>query len=552
MLKPAKNQQIPEKTREVAWAAFPKGAQVMVMRDELGPIFEDKDFAELFSWTGQPGISPAQLAMVTVMQYIENLTDRQTADAVRARIDWKYALGLDLEDAGFNYSVLSEFRTRLIAGEKDGILLNAILACCAEKGLLGGKKLQRTDSTHVLAAVRNLNTIEIVGESMRRALDEIAVVAPSWLEMHLQPEWLKRYGRPIDTLRLPKRQGKQIELVKAIGYDGYGLLKAIYETEGAPPILSELRSVDVLRQVWVQWFYCEEEQIHWRTRKGAGLPPAHRMITSPDDLEARYTVKREMPWVGYKVHVTETCDPDHPRLLTQVETTPATTHDIHLAEPIQKDLFSRGLGPDTMLVDSGYIEADLLVSSMERGVGLVGPAPANKTWQAKDEEAFDHTRFVIDWENMVATCPAGQQSDRCHRRKTRRGTTNWIFAFNLSSCGQCSLRARCTTAQKSGRSLTVYPPEQYQALQAAREREDTEEYQQLYAKRAGVEGTISQAVRTTGLRRSRYRGLARTRLQHLASAAALNVIRSVAWLRGERPVVKYVSPFVALASQAAA
>lgn len=552
MLKPTESQSIPEKTRKVAWAAFPRGARAMIMRDELGSIFDDLDFAELFSWTGQPGISPAQLALVTVMQYIENLTDRQAADAVRGRIDWKYALGLELEDAGFHYSVLSEFRKRLIEGEKEDILLNALLARCAERHLLGGKKLQRTDSTHVLAAVRNLNTLEIVGESMRRALDEIALVAPGWLEAQLRPEWLKRYGKPVDIFRLPKGQSKQLDLAEAIGADGYGLLRAIFEQEDIPPILRELRSVEVLRQVWVQQFYYEEGRVYWRTRKGTGLPPAHRMIASPDDLEARYAVKREMPWVGYKVHITETCDPDHPRLLTQVETTLATTHDIHLAGPIQKDLLSRDLGPETMLVDGGYIEADLLVSSAERGIDLVGPAPANKTWQAKDEEAFDHTQFAIDWDNMVATCPAGQQSDRFYQRQTRRGTTNWIFAFNMAGCGKCPLRPRCTTAKKSGRTLTIYPPKQYQALQAAREREETEEYKQLYDKRAGVEGTISQAIRTTGLRRTRYRGLARTRLQHLASAAALNVIRSVAWLRGERPVVRFVSPFVALASQAAA
>jgi len=552
MLKPDCAHEIPERTREVAQAAFPRGARVMTMRDELGEIFVDQDFAELFSWTGQPGISPAQLALVIVMQYMENLTDRQAAHAVRGRIDWKYALGLELEDAGFHYSVLSEFRTRLVAGEKADILLKAILARCADKGLLGGKKLQRTDSTHVLAAVRSLNLIEVVGESMRRVLDEIARVAPVWLEQHLQPDWLKRYGKPIDTLRLPKGPGKQLELAIAMGVDGYGLLRAIYEEDDTPPVLLELRSVEVLRQVWVQQFYCEEGRVHWRTKQSLGLPPAHRMIRSPDDLEARFAVKREMSWTGYKVHVTETCDPDHPRLLTQVETTLATTHDVHLAEPIQQDLLARELAPETMLVDSGYLEADLLVASAKRGIDLVGPPPANKTWQAKDKEALDHTQFAIDWERMVATCPAGQPSDRCHQRQTRRGTTNWVFAFHLSSCRDCPLRPRCTTAKSSGRTLTVYPPEQYQTLQAARERANTEGYQQLYAKRAGVEGTISQAARVTGLRRSRYRGLARTHLQHLASAAALNILRSVAWLGGERPADTPVSPFVALASRAAA
>jgi transposase len=162
---------IPEQTVKVAKAAFPNGNTYMKMRDELGVFFSDDQFADLFSSRGQPALSPWRLALVTIMQYAENLTDRQTADAVRARIDWKYALGLDLADPGFNYSVLSEFRDRLIQGEAEQLLLEKMLSHFKDKGLLKSKGKQRTDSTHVLAKIRTLNRLELVAETMIHTLN---------------------------------------------------------------------------------------------------------------------------------------------------------------------------------------------------------------------------------------------------------------------------------------------------------------------------------------------------------------------------------------------
>src|SRR3990172_7714614 len=162
MLKPDKYAGIPEMTRLIAREAFPQGNIFLTMRDELRPIFEDEQFCDLYPALGQPAVSPARLALVTVMQFVENLTDRQAAQAVRARIDWKYALGLELSDPGFNYSILSEFRSRLIEGGAEQLLLEKILEQCEARGLLGGKKKQRTDSTHVMAAIRVLNFFDLV------------------------------------------------------------------------------------------------------------------------------------------------------------------------------------------------------------------------------------------------------------------------------------------------------------------------------------------------------------------------------------------------------
>ena len=180
-LRPQSVPAVPEQTATVARAAFPKGNRYMRMRDELGPVFADDDFADLFPRRGQPAFAPWRLALVTVFQFAENLTDRQAADAVRARLDWKYALSLDIDDPGFDFSVLSEFRARLLSGEAEGRLLGRMLELFRDRELLANGGRQRTDATHILGAVRELNRLEIVGETLHAALNVLAQVAPAWL-----------------------------------------------------------------------------------------------------------------------------------------------------------------------------------------------------------------------------------------------------------------------------------------------------------------------------------------------------------------------------------
>jgi transposase len=547
MLQPTDTTAIPAMTHLVAHAAFPNGSLAIRLRDAFGPIFSDAAFTELYPALGQPAESPARLALVTILQFVENLPDRQAADAVRARIDWKYALGLDLSDPGFHYSVLSEFRQRLVTHEKARLLLDILLDHCATNGLLDGKRKQRTDSTHVLAAVRALSLLELVGETMRRALSAIAQVAPAWLQLHLAPEWIKRYGRRFDSYHFPKGEAERTALAEQIGRDGVVLLKAVWADE-TPPEVRTLPIVDVLRRIWVQQFYLEAETVHWRTKKQWGQPPATLMIASPEDVEASYCVKRSTEWTGYKVHFTETCATDHPRLITDVETTPATTHDVKMTAAIQDNLAARELLPEVQLVDEGYMDTDLLVTSQQKGVDLVGPIPSHKSWQSRTEDAFDHTQFVIDWDAKQARCPGGRTSTYYAERTTTRGTPNVLFAFRVEDCRACPLRERCTRAGNVGRTLTVYPQVQYEAQERARQRQTTEESKLLYSERAGIEGTISQGVRGMDVRHARYIGLARTHLQHVATAAAINVVRIVDWLMGDQPEPTPRSPLLAFAA----
>src|SRR5918998_103723 len=185
---------IPEDTARVAKAAFPTGNRYLRLRDTFGPLFDSRDFQHLFSPEGRPAEDPARLAVITIVQFVERLSDEQAANAVRSRIDLKYVLALPLEDAGFDASVLSEFRTRLLQGQAEHLLFETVLTTFRDAGLLRSRGSQRTDSTHVLAAVRALNRLECVGTTLRHALNSLAVVAPEWIVAHSHPDWLDRYG----------------------------------------------------------------------------------------------------------------------------------------------------------------------------------------------------------------------------------------------------------------------------------------------------------------------------------------------------------------------
>src|SRR5262245_47581831 len=240
---------VPEDTARVARAAFPKGNPYLLLRDTLGTIFQDDDFAALFPLIGQPGLPPWRLALVTIMQFRENLADRQAAEAVRARIDWKYLLGLELTDAGFDFSALSEFRDRLLAGSAAECLLDKLLERCRALGLLKARGQQRTDSTHVLAAIRVLNRLELVAETLRATLNVLATVAPDWLQGLAPLEWYERYSRRIEDTRLPREQAKRDAYAQTVGEDGFHLLDAL-EAPATPAALRTLPIIATLRQTW--------------------------------------------------------------------------------------------------------------------------------------------------------------------------------------------------------------------------------------------------------------------------------------------------------------
>lgn len=519
---------VPEQTARVAHAAFRTGSLAMHLRDEFGAVYQDELFAPLFPVRGRAVVAPWRLMLVTILQFTEDLTDRQAADAVRSRIDWKYALSLELDDPGFDFSVLSEFRQRLVASGSSQLLLDTLLDQLKARGVLKARGRQRTDSTHVLAAVRAINRIEVVGETLRAALNSLAVAAPHWLRAQLSPEWTDRYQARFNDYRLPRAEADRQAVAETIGADGQRLLQALYDLT-APAWLREVPAVEMLRQVWVQQYHLTADgSVRWRDAKD--LPPANRLIQSPHDPDARFTTKRETRWTGYKVHLTETCDPAEPHLIVHVETTPATTHDSKVMETIHTGLATADLLPAEHLVDQGYVDTELLLTSQTvHGVAVIGPIPTDQSWQAAAGHGFALTDFAVDWEAGTVRCPTGKDSTAWRPATDQYGDPVIHVNFGMADCVACPSRSDCTRSTTSGRKLTLRPRAKHEAMVAARQRQDTAAFKTQYAARAGVEGTLAQGTRVFGLRQARYRGLSKTHLQHVLTAVSMNVVRVLAW-----------------------
>lgn len=532
-LKPSPFGEVPPLTAKIARAAFPKGSLCLRIRDTLGPVFTDDQFAELFPRRGRPGLSPARLAWVLVPQFAEDLTDREAADAARSRIDWKYLLGLELEDPGFDLSVLSEFRDRLVEAGAHRRILDTLPARLVEAKLLRAGGRIRTDSTHVLGAVRVLNRLDNVFTTLQVALEQVAQAAPRWLGSWMPPAWQALYGT---VLKRPKAEADRAALGDRIGGDGRRLWAEATGPE-APEGLVDLPAMRVLREVWVQQFLVEDDQgqgqgrlrLRWRDSKD-GQPPASVRIDSPFDTEARRGVKRGMGWTGYKDHCTETCDPDTPHLVVDAEATPGPVYDGAALAGAHARLADRTLLPDGHLVDSGYADPEAVLAAREdHGITLISPLPADRSRQAADEQGFDLAAFTVDWEKERVTCPAGASSGRWKQTLDDIGPRVHI-AFSARDCRPCPSRESCVRGPRP-RQPTLHVRAEHELLMANRRDQTSREWKARYALRAGVEGTMSRAV-AHGARYARYVGLARKQLQTALTATGLNLIRLDAWFTG--------------------
>src|SRR5712692_8265044 len=398
---------IPEETRQLVQRLSPKGTMVTQLRDALGPIYSDEPFSHLFPKRGRPAEAPWRLALVTVLQAIEGLTDRQAAEFVHTRIDWRYALALPLDDAGFDYSILTDFRQRLLLAQAQDLILEPILQLCRERGYIRARGKQRTDATAVLARVRARSLLESVGESMRAALGAIAAQEPEWLQAHLNPEWGDRYVHRFELARFPKAETQRQLLREQVGQDVGQLLACLDEAQ-TPQELHSLPQVRLLRQVFAQHYEQQGQQIRWRD--GPAVSNEQRIV-SPYDPEARSSRKRDMVWLGYKVHLTETCDQDPgcPHLITQVETTVATLQDSDVLAPIQEHLRAKHLEPALHYVDQAYPSGPELLRQARLGTQIIGPVGQDTSWQQRALRGYGKDDFAIDWQAQVARCPQGQR-----------------------------------------------------------------------------------------------------------------------------------------------
>ena len=395
----------------------------------------------------------------------------------------------------------------------------------ASAGLVKAGGKQRTDSTHVVAAVAALNRLELAGESVRAALEALAAAHPDWVEQRIcVPDLARRYGTPMTSWRPPVSQARRDELAIAYARDGYALLEAVWD-RSAPGWLRGLPAVEVLRRVLLQNYTRTitggKEVIKRREKEpeGDGLPPGHARIASPYDTDARWGVKREEFWLGYKLHITETCDDPppctcrpaaaaqpaagsaaagahdkdcarlvFPNLITNVATTDATVTDNQMTEPVHDALAARNLAPGRHYADSGYASAALVVSALTIwGIALIAPLLADTSAQARAGHGYARADFAVDYDARTVTCPQGKTT-ASWTPCTQHGKDAIVATFSAGDCGPCPARGQCTTGTR--RQLSLLPRNLAEAQAAARTAEKTTRFQADYARRAGVEGTM--------------------------------------------------------------
>ena len=517
---------MPTETERIGQKLLAENDVYRLIGDRLFAQMKEADYADLYSAEGKPGISPIVLAFVTVFQYMEKLADRQAIRALRIRLDWKYALHLPLEYEGFDYSVLSEFRDRLIKGRAEGRVFEQLVKQIQALGLIKERGKQRSDSMAILTKVRRLGRLETVVETLRLAIVAIVEQDPAWGQATLPPSWEEMYGERFVRERYSEKEWQAYEAV--IGENGRWLIERI-DKGSAPAEIQGLPEVQVLKTVWTQQFRTEAGKMVYTDLKQYD---GHTHIESPHDPEARYSRKRHFEWVGDKVQVTETEDAGYPHIITDMVTTSSNRTDFEELPAIQARLAQRKCKPAEHYTDAGYLSGPNLDSSHKQQIDLIGPLPKVSTPQSRLVEGITHEQFLIDAQNHTVTCPQGVVARHPHPVKN-----SFSFRFPKATCALCPLRARCCTG-KGGRTVGVSA--YYELTEAAYARQATEAFKQDYRlHRSGIEGTLSALVRGQGLRVARYIGSKKRKLQAIFSGCAANLHLTARWLAGVRLQVRH-------------
>jgi transposase len=499
---------------------------------------------------------------------MEKLSDRAAVQMVRTRIDWKYALHLPLNDRGLDASVLCEFRARLVGGKLERKIFDALLEKFKEQGLFKGRRQQRTDALQIVAAVRKLNRLELVMETMRLAIEELVEADVEWVKKNVPGEWIETYGEWTESERLVKESGPNGEaeterLLKETGRDGVQLLEQL-EADGQARELRELKAIKRLEQVWRQQYRrvglkdseiaLEMSTKQSRAEEGVG----REIIATPHDVEARYSEKRGIGNTGYKLHLTEVAEEGVPALITDVEVVGAQEYDGGALEGIHERLKERGLLPEEHLVDKGYISGDAIAASQKRGVKLLGPmwgangsqnnetnsASSDVSVKTKEEEdqksgargvnCLELEEFRFNFKQQEALCPKGIRSRHWVKTQRRdRGQAVVVIYWDKKQCLGCPLAPLSVHNHQRGRVVRL--SENYRAIAQRRDEQRKPEFKQKYRRRAGIEASLSTLVRGYKGRRTPYRGRAKTRANFLRIATVMNLKRAVAWKQGSRP-----------------
>jgi transposase len=482
-----------------------------VIGDQLLSFISADEFTSMYSNTGRPSINPIILSLVTLFQFLEEIPDRVAAQYAITRLDWKYALHIPMDDPGFHYSDLCNFRKRLAKHGKESLLFDQLLEKIESLGYLKKRKHQRTDSTHVLALVSELSRLENLSESLRVSLRAIHKSDSAFYEMKIPVLYRDHWSISHSDYQMTDSQRK--EALDRVGQDIYWLLSFLETNKKSFLRLPEL---EVLQTLFYQHFTLQDSQkICLKDKADTGKDK----IQSPHEPEARYSEKRGKSWVGYKTHITETAnEKGEVNFVTDITTTNSCEQDNETLSGIQEKLEAANLKPEQQSVDKGYVTGANLSESDKKDIQLMGEAS-----QLNNKSLFTADDFIVDYQTMTATCPARCTSISWKQRESGKNKGDVQIRFG-DQCNHCSLKEKCTTS-KRGRRLRLSP--HYPILRERREESKTDAFKELMKRRPPVEGTISEMVRAHGLRTSRYRGMVKTHFHGLMIGTAVNLKRLV-------------------------
>lgn len=469
---------------------------------------------------GRPATEPVVLLGVSVLQFLERVPDRQAMECLTLHLGWKCALHRDLDAGAYDASGLVHFRERLLAHAQGKLAFDTILAGLAAAGLVRQRSPQRLDSTHVLGLVRRMSSLECVRETIRLAMAELAAVVAE-----RPAAWALWWERYVETkLDYRAEEGTFAQKMVQAGTDVAAVL-AWVDTLAEPARAGQ--QVGLLRRVWDENF----ERVHAAVVMRESQPTG--AVKDPHDPEAQWSSKqsdKKTEWVGYKVQVAETVSDTVRKkgeptcaFVTAVVTQSATHSDEAGLAATWTEQAASGLEKASALyVDGAYVSAGALAAAAAEGWELVGPAqPSGTRGKGYRTEAFD-----VQIAQRQAFCPAGHASTQCSRlAEAKTGKVSYRFEWGWQ-CRECALRTQCVGVGQAHRTLVV--GEHHAHLQARRQEQQTAPFRERLKQRAAIEGTQSEMVRAHGLRRARYRGLAKTTLQNHFIGAACNVKR---WLR---------------------
>jgi len=496
-----------------------------IVGDKLLSLVSDdesvSEFASMYSKTGRPSINPIILSLVTLFQFLEEIPDRVAAQYVMSRLDWKYALHIPMYDSGFHYSDLCNFRKRLVEHGKESLLFDQLLKQIESLGFLKKRKYQRTDSTHVLAVVGELSRLENLSENLRVSLRAIQRSDSAFYKTRIPALYREHWGTAQSDYQMTESQRK--EALERVGQDIHWLLSFLEINKESFLRLPEL---EVLQTLFYQHFTVQDSpQDSQKACLKDKADTGKDKIQSPHETEARYSEKRGKSWVGYKTHITETAnEKGEVNFITNITTTNSCEQDNETLSGIQEELEADGLKPEQQFTDKGYVTGANLSESDEKNIQLMGEAS-----QLNNKGLFTADDFIVDYETMTATCPAGCASISWKERESGESGESGEHKGDIqirfgNQCNHCSLKEKCTNS-KRGRRLRLNL--HYPMLRKRREESKTAAFKELMKRRPPVEGTISEMVRAHGLRRSRYRGMIKTHFHGLMIGTAVNLKRLV-------------------------